>query len=316
MTLSLRFIKPKQNKTKACLLLFCFLILHWIVSKADLLPINRWHTIPWDFPTFDEHTSSPFTWPWKILKWLPGLCGVRHLEHIAASKLLRWGYSGTQSQFWGLSHFWLRLLHLLTPKDMFTSDPETSAISNYKDGNGNVAFLFFSSLLLFLFSIEKGFKRPMKCKIAFFAIVAKLISLFIWDGLVANFQNRKANAITHFGDHSPMHWAQHTLHLSELEQMGEPPQWPALSSRPPFTLTISHQFILPAKFLHILTFLPKVTLTHFYSPSLNFFSFCAGKIYKYLGHYCCSSVMTHLQNTSSTGDCSGDYSFLYEIPVY
>lgn len=166
--LSLRFIKPKQNKTKAGLLSFCFLTLHQIVSKADLLPINRWHTILWDFPTFDEHTSSPFTWAWKILKWLPGLCSVRHLEHIAASKLLRWRYSGTQSWFWGLGHFWLRLLHLLTPRDMFTSDPETSAMSNYKNRNRNVVFFFCCcSLLLFLFSIQKDIKRPMKYKIAF-----------------------------------------------------------------------------------------------------------------------------------------------------
>lgn len=165
MTLSFRFIKPNQSKTKECLLSFCVLILNWTVSKADLLPTNRWHTVLWDFPTFDEHTSSPFTWAWKILKWLQGLHSVRHLEHIAASKLLRWGYSGTQSWFWGLGHFWLRLLHLLTPKDMFTSDPETSATSNYKNRNGNVAF--FSPYCYFYFLLKRVLKGLWNVKLLF-----------------------------------------------------------------------------------------------------------------------------------------------------
>lgn len=242
-----------------CLLSFCVLILHWIVSKADLLPINRWHTILWDFPTFDEHTSSPFTWAWKILKWLPGLYSVRHLEHIAASKLLRWGYSGTQSRFWGLGHFWLRLLHLLTPEDMFTSDPETSAKSNYKNGNGNVAF--FSPLLLFLFSIEKGFKRSMKCKIAFFAIVAKLISFFIWDALVANFQIWKTNAITHSE-------AQTLSRAWAASLRGGLWQGAALSPFPIFTPSFPQQFILLTKLLYVLALLPKVALADFKSPLL------------------------------------------------
>ena len=192
---------------------------------------------------------------------------------------------------------------------MFTSDPETSATSNYKNGNGNVASFF--PLLLFLFSIEKSFKRPMKCKIAFFAIVAKLISLCIWDVLVANFQSWKTNAITQFEDRSPKHRAQRSLRLSTLEAKGEPPQQPALSLLPPFTLTSSHHFILPAKFLHILTLLPKVTVTDFYPPSPNFYSFCAGWIY-----YCCSADIAHHQNTSSACDCVGDCRFLYEISVY
>lgn len=101
-----------------------------------------------------------------------------------------------------------------------------------------------------------------------------------------------------------------------LRQRGGPPQWPTLSSLPPFTPTFSQQFVSPAKFLHILTFLPKVTLTAFYSPSPNFCFFCAGKMYKYLGHYCCSSDMAHHQNTSSTGGCTGDCTSLYEILVY
>lgn len=96
------------------------------------------------------HASSLFTWAWKILKWLPGLYSVRHLEYIAASKLPRRGDSGTQLQFWGLGHFWLGLLHLFTPEDMFTSDPETSAMSNYKKGNWIVAF-FFRLTVIFIF---------------------------------------------------------------------------------------------------------------------------------------------------------------------
>lgn len=71
---------------------------------------------------------------------------MRHLEHVAVSELLRWG--------WGLSLLGL-LLHLLTPKDMFTSDPETSATSNYKIGNGNVAFLPPPP---YLFYIEKAYE--------------------------------------------------------------------------------------------------------------------------------------------------------------
>lgn len=110
------------------------------------------------------HASSLFTWAWKILKWLPGLYSVRHLEYIAASKLPRWGDSGTQLQFWGLGHFWLGLLHLFTPEDMFTSDPETSAMSNYKKGNWIVAF-FFSPYCYFYFLLKGVLKGLWNVKL-------------------------------------------------------------------------------------------------------------------------------------------------------
>lgn len=58
MILSLRFIKPNQNKTNAFLYSFCFLISHYVVSRAGYLLTGRWHTSLGDFPTLNEHTSS------------------------------------------------------------------------------------------------------------------------------------------------------------------------------------------------------------------------------------------------------------------
>lgn len=139
----------------------------------------------------------------------------------------------------------------------------------------------------------------MKCKIAFFAIVAKLISIFIWDALVANFQIWKTNAITHSEAQSLKPWAEPGLHL--WGKRGS--QWAAFSLFPPFTLTFPHQFILLAKFLHVLTLLPKAALTDF--NSLLLLLLC-GQNWPAAGPL----LMAQDQSTSPSGDCTRGWRFL------
>lgn len=136
MTLSLAFIKPDQTRSARSVLRFCTAL-----SAKRTLSLQTGGTR--FCGVFPRWMSTQLVHLHKHGKYSNGS------QVCVARGTWSYGCSGTVTVL-GLGRRRLALVHLLTLKDRFISDPETSAVSNYKNSSGNVAG-FFSLTVIFVF---------------------------------------------------------------------------------------------------------------------------------------------------------------------